>query len=40
MSGEQFEIYQQQNQLREQLKSLLKHESNNGNGGNETLQKM
>ena len=40
MSGEQYEIYQQQNQLREQLNSLLKNESNKGNGGNEALQKM
>ena len=40
MSGEQYEIYQQQNQLREQLRSLLKKESNKGSGGNDALQKM
>jgi len=40
LSGEQYEIYQQQNQLREELNNLLKKDSQKGNGGNKVLQQM
>lgn len=40
MSGEQFQIYQQQQQLREQLQEMLGKEGKNGTKGNKAIEKM
>ena len=40
MSGEQFMIYQEQNQLRNELNELLQKESANGSDGKKILKKM
>lgn len=40
MSGEQFQIYQEQNRLKEQLNELLGQNKNNGNQGKKALQQM
>lgn len=40
MSGEQFEIYQKQNQLREELNDLINKNSKNGNSGSKAVKQM
>ncbi len=40
MSGDQFQIYQEQNRLKEQLNELLKQSDNNGSQAKKTLQQM
>jgi len=40
MSGEQFQIYQEQNRLKQKLNELLKQSDNNGNQAKQVLQQM
>lgn len=40
MNGEQYEIYKQQNELKELLKSLIENNSKRGNEGKEALRQM
>ena len=40
MTGEQYQIYKEQNALKEALKRLIKKEGNKGSGGNKALKQM